>query len=230
MVIIRIRHKGFKLTFICDKEMNMMRKNILKKSAGIFLSAAMILSAVSGGSVYAVEDSSILTEKHGAAAASSDSSYTLEEMLVYAVEDENLALAGYQMIIEKFGAQRPFTNIVRAEQRHVGMLLPLFEKYKVTVPEKDWKSFVEMPSSLQESYGIEIKAEENNIAMYEKFLKEDLDDDVRAVFERLMNASKNHLRAFENAASGTCTGNGTGMGQGSRNGNGQGRRSGINQS
>lgn len=51
----------------------MMRKNILKKSAGIFLSATMILSAVSGGSVYAVEDSSILTEKHGAAAASSDS-------------------------------------------------------------------------------------------------------------------------------------------------------------
>ena len=40
----------------------MMRKNILKKSAGIFLSATMILSAVSGGSVYAVEDSSILTE------------------------------------------------------------------------------------------------------------------------------------------------------------------------
>ena len=36
----------------------MMRKNILKKSAGIFLSAAMILSAVSGGAVYAVEDSS----------------------------------------------------------------------------------------------------------------------------------------------------------------------------
>ncbi|WP_051188520.1 ferritin-like domain-containing protein [Proteocatella sphenisci] len=205
-----------------------MRKNILKKSAGIFLSAAMIVSAVSGGAVYAVEDSSISTEKYGAAAASSDSSYTLEEMLVYAVEDENLALAGYQMIIEKFGAQRPFTNIVRAEQRHVSMLLPLFEKYKVTVPEKDWKSLVEMPPSLQESYGIEIKAEENNIAMYEKFLKEDLNDDVRAIFERLMNASKNHLRAFENAASGTCTGtgNGTGMGQGRRNGNGngQGRR------
>jgi Uncharacterized protein domain (DUF2202). len=33
--------------------------------------------------------------------------------------------------------------------------------------------------------------------MYENFLKEDLDEDVKLVFERLLNASKNHLQAFE---------------------------------
>lgn len=33
--------------------------------------------------------------------------------------------------------------------------------------------------------------------MYEKFLAQDIPDDIREVFEELMNASKNHLEAFK---------------------------------
>jgi hypothetical protein len=34
--------------------------------------------------------------------------------------------------------------------------------------------------------------------MYETFLDQNLPDDVRIVFESLMHASENHLRAFQN--------------------------------
>ncbi|MPN44592.1 hypothetical protein SDC9_192157 [bioreactor metagenome] len=34
--------------------------------------------------------------------------------------------------------------------------------------------------------------------MYEQFLEQDLPADVRVVFESLMHASENHLRAFQN--------------------------------
>ena len=54
-----------------------------------------------------------------------------------------------------------------------------------------------MPSTLAESFETGVAAEINNIAMYEKFLLQELPQEVRDVFERLMNASKNHLKAFE---------------------------------
>ena len=52
--------------------------------------------------------------------------------------------------------------------------------------------------SLTEAYQAGVNAEVNNIAMYETFLAQELPDNVRAVFESLMRASENHLRAFQN--------------------------------
>ncbi|MGB5824592.1 MAG: DUF2202 domain-containing protein [Proteocatella sp.] len=173
-----------------------MRKNMKMIVTG-FMAASMILSGfTSGNAVYAAENGT------GAAGALLDSQYTLKEMLVYAIEDEYLAKTGYDLIIEKYGVQRPFSNITKAEARHIGMLLPLFEKYDISLPQSDWKSMTVVPDNLQTAYEMEIEAELKNIAMYEKFLDEDLNDDVISVFEKLMNASKNHLRAFQNAADG----------------------------
>ena len=44
--------------------------------------------------------------------------------------------------------------------------------------------------------GCEVVDEIENIAMYERFLQQELPKDVRQVFESLKNASENHLRAF----------------------------------
>ena len=70
--------------------------------------------------------------------------------------------------------------------------------------------------------------------MYENFLKENLPDDIRKVFEALMNASEKHLAAFQRqvdgvtggSGNGNSTGNGsqTGKGNGGTGGNGQGNR------
>ncbi len=127
--------------------------------------------------------------------------YTVEEMLTYAIQDEYLARAEYKVIMDAFGEQRPFINIMKAEGVHVQRLLPLFTAYGVTVPEDTALEHTVKPDSLQAAYEAGVTAEVHNIAMYESFLKqEDLPDDVRAVFEALMRASGNHLRAFEQNA------------------------------
>ncbi|MDF2950417.1 MAG: uncharacterized protein K0R07_2470, partial [Sedimentibacter sp.] len=109
-----------------------------------------------------------------------------------------LAQAEYEVIMDTFGVQKPFSNIIKAEATHISLLEPLFEKYNAKMPVKDWKSLVTVPETIEAAFAIGVEAEEKNIAMYEKFLKEDLPDDVKDVFEKLMNASKRHLSAYQN--------------------------------
>ena len=144
----------------------------------------------------------------GAAALSEGKTYTVEEMLTYAIQDEYLARAEYKVIMDAYGEQRPFINIMKAEGVHVQRLLPLFTAYGVTVPEDTALEHTVKPESLQAAYEAGVTAEVNNIAMYEAFLKqEDLPDDVRAVFEALTRASGSHLRAFEGNANKPGMGN-----------------------
>ena len=160
---------------------------------------------------------------YGAAALSEGKTYTVEEMLTYAIQDEYLARAEYKVIMDAYGEQRPFINIMKAEGVHVQRLLPLFTAYGVTVPEDTALEHTVKPDSLQAAYEAGVTAEVNNIAMYEAFLKqEDLPDDVRAVFEALTRASENHLRAFEQNANKQGMGNGnSGAGNARQNGGGR---------
>lgn len=179
----------------------------------------------------------------GAAAAEQQTSFELEQMLEYALQDEQLALAEYEAIIEKFDVTVPFSNIIRAEQAHEKAVLQLYEKYDLSVPTFDASSHVVLPETIEEIYDIGIQAEINNIAMYDKFLSQDLADDVRFVFERLKQGSEKHLAAFERVKkNGTdnCPLNGQGNQQNNRNkrgnqtsqhkqGIGQGKGQGLNQ-
>lgn len=131
----------------------------------------------------------------GSAAARTNPAPDLEDMLVYAIEDEYGALEHYAAIIEEYGALRPFTNIMRSEETHIELLEPLFASYGYELP--DAVDHPAAPESLQAAFELGIDAEIANIAMYESFLAGDLPADVRDVFERLMRASENHLRAFE---------------------------------
>jgi len=131
----------------------------------------------------------------GSAAARANTNPDLEEMLVYAIEDEYGAREHYAAIIEEYGAIRPFTNIMRSEETHIELLEPLFMSYGYNLPEA--VDHPAAPASLKASFELGVEAEIANIAMYESFLAGDLPDDVRDVFERLMRASENHLRAFE---------------------------------
>ena len=123
--------------------------------------------------------------------------YSLEDMLTAALLDEYLAQATYQEIILTYGDVKPFTNIVAAEQQHINLLLPLFETYGITVPENQAASQVVLPDSIASALATGVEAEKANIAMYEAFLAQDnLNDDVRSVFELLKTASEHHLAAF----------------------------------
>ena len=62
-------------------------------------------------------------------------------------------------------------------------------------------------------------AEVKNIAMYEKFLDQDLPDDIRLVFANLMQASEKHLAAFERLDERVGLGGTAGTGASGKNGN-----------
>lgn len=140
----------------------------------------------------------IAAQDYGAVGALASDTMSIQEMFVYALEDEYLARAEYELILEEWDIQRPFANIIRSEERHITSLLPLFERYDVAVPDDTAADHVVLPSSSQQAFEIGVHAEVENIAMYAAFLEyNELPRDVQNVFEALLRGSENHLRAFE---------------------------------
>lgn len=121
----------------------------------------------------------------------------LKEMFTVLINDEYKARAEYQAIIDEFGAQTPFANLVRAETMHISALTRLFEAYELEVPSDNGSKYAVVPDSLEEAYAIGVKAEVDNIALYDKYLDEDLPVIVERVFTSLQNASENHKATFE---------------------------------
>ena len=96
-------------------------KNLKKQIAAGVLSLSLLSTS---GMALATETN------FGSAGALVDPSYTLEEMLTYAIQDEYAAKAEYQAIQDAFGVVRIYSNILKAEAQHVETLLPLFETYE----------------------------------------------------------------------------------------------------
>ncbi len=152
------------------------------------------------------------TDGFGAQAALEKDGFTIEEMLVYAIQDEYMARQEYESIMDEFGEQRPFSNIIDAEVTHTQWLKELFDKYGYDIPTDDAAKYVVLPASMEDALEAGVQAEINNIAMYEKFMKEDLPDDIMDVFTELRDASQNHLAAFEKGPRGSGNGSGSGIG------------------
>jgi len=121
--------------------------------------------------------------------------YSLEAMLLYAMEDEHMALAEYEAIMETFNVDRPYANIARSEETHIAYLTELYDKYGFEIPSVNTTDHVVVPASLGEAAQVGVDAEIANIAMYEKFLEEDLPYDVRELFTFLQESSEKHLSA-----------------------------------
>ncbi|MBM4763044.1 ferritin family protein [Bacillus sp. B15-48] len=136
-------------------------------------------------------------EDYGAKGALNASSLSLPQMLIYALQDEYLAQAKYNNIIETFGNVRTFVQIREAEIRHISALLPLFDRYRVPLPNDISQYFVTTPENLKAAYAAGVQGEIDNISMYARFLSLNIPNDVRIVFSQLRNASLNHLAAFE---------------------------------
>jgi len=121
----------------------------------------------------------------------------LDSMFTVLINDEYKARAEYQAIVDEFGAQTPFTNLIKAETMHINALTRLFEAYGLDVPSDEGSKFAVVPDTLEEAYAIGVDAEVDNIALYEKYLDQDLPANVERVFTSLQNASENHLATFE---------------------------------
>ena len=181
------------------------------------LTLAIALAILATASVAALAE-------YGSGAVTQGQTYTTEQMLTYAIEDEYMAQAEYQAIIDKFGVSRPFSNHIDAEQQHIDYLKTLMTQYGIEIPENDAASRVVLPDTLAEAYDVGAAAENNNIAMYDAFLNQDLPVDVKDIFTSLKSASQNHLEAFQqnvnrngNARMGNQTGSSNSYGRGNGN-------------
>lgn len=81
------------------------------------------------------EDEELSLEGYGAVGALSDIDLSISDMLMYAVQDEYLARGEYLSIIEKFGSQKPYSNIVLSEETHLAYLEEVYTAYDLEFPE-----------------------------------------------------------------------------------------------
>ncbi len=124
-----------------------------------------------------------------------------------ALDDEYLSHETYQQVIRDLGEVRPFSNIVEAEQRHIDALLALFEKYAVAPPANRWAGRVPRFDSVQAACMAGVKAEMDNMAVYDRVFKTTAREDILAVYSALRAASQDrHLPAFERCARGRSAG------------------------
>lgn len=137
-----------------------------------------------------------------------------ENALLRALDDERHAQALYQAVMDRHGSVRPFSNIVKAEERHASQLLGLFERYEIEIPRNPWpERELEVPATLREACVQAVEAEKANLGMYDEFLEFVAEPDIREVFTRLREASKErHLPAFERCSDNRGRGRGRGRG------------------
>lgn len=117
-------------------------------------------------------------------------------------EGEYAAHAAYSAVIEKFGDVQPYLNIREAEARHIAALERQLEKYGVPLPTNQYAGKANAPDSLLAAAKDEVKAEERNVALYDRlFSKVGAYPDLTRVFTNLRRASQdNHLPEFKAAA------------------------------
>ena len=134
-----------------------------------------------------------------------------EAAVMEALNDEYHAQAFYSALVDKYGANTPFNNIVAAEETHADRLIALLTKYGVEVPENGYLDgtlpLASLPATLDQAYEDGVAAEIANIALYEQTLLPAVAgyNDVTRVFTSLKNASeRNHLPTFEKCSSGGC--------------------------
>jgi hypothetical protein len=168
----------------------------------------------------------------------SPTSENLASDLTYMVEEERVAHDLYQVLADAHDGARPFSNIVRSEQRHVEAVRALLTAHGITDPTVGREAGSYANTDLQALYDasktkgtsswtaavqIGIAVEKQDIADLEKSLDRTQDAEVRRVYENLLAASRQHLDAFTRAASnGQGAGSGQGVGSGQGAGSGQG--------
>lgn len=120
------------------------------------------------------------------------------EALSLAINDEYKAKATYGKVIEKFGEVRPFSNIVKSEQKHIEELKELYNYYNIEIPEDNWYEKVPYFDSVKEACEAGINAEIENAALYDELFSKTQREDIIKVFTALRDASdNNHLPAFQ---------------------------------
>jgi rubrerythrin len=142
-------------------------------------------------------DKALSLEGYGAKGALADKNLSINDMLMYAAQDEYLAHGEYVAITNKFGSQKPYSNIISAEETHLAYLKEVYISYGLDFPADASIDYIVVPADLLEAANTGVQAEIDNIAMYKNFLTYDLPDNVLEVFSALKTGSDSHLASFQ---------------------------------
>ena len=173
------------------------------------------------------------------AVPASDLSAEEAAALLYMREEEKLARDVYNQMYALWG-QPTFQNIAASEQTHTDEIKLLLDRYVLADPALDPGQFTDAnlqalydqliaqgSVSLTEALNVGALIEQTDIADLQARLAQTDNADIQLVYTNLMNASYNHLAAFN----GTAGGNGQqgGNGNGNSGGNGQAGQAGQGQ-
>ncbi len=161
--------------------------------------AAAVVFATVGATVACGDDDDGSSATSTPAAAGT--TRTLESVLTEAINEEYKARATYQAVIDKLGDVGPFKNILASENQHVDAWKAQFEANKLTVPSDGFAGKVSAPADLKAACAIGVAAEKEDVALYDRLMKETTDDAVLKVMTAQRKVSQeNHLPAFERCA------------------------------
>jgi hypothetical protein len=120
------------------------------------------------------------------------------DALLMALEDEYKAWSVYDQVIDNLDAGRPFTNIQRAEEKHIAALVTLFDYYGLDIPPNEWPGNVPTFDTLADACEAGVQAEIDNAALYDELFNMVDNADILRVFQALQRASQTkHLPALE---------------------------------
>jgi hypothetical protein len=124
----------------------------------------------------------------------------LHQAVRIALYDEYAACSFYAKVVEAFGPQPPFANIVHAEERHIAALSRLCEHLGIPRPLDPFPFETRIEPAWLANCERGIAGEIANIRLYEYLLNEVTEPEVRQVFRNLQAASlEHHLPAFRQA-------------------------------
>jgi hypothetical protein len=131
--------------------------------------------------------------------------------LLYMREEEKLAHDVYVTLYAKYGAY-VFNNISRSESQHMSSVKTLLDRYGIPDPAAGKavgqftnsdlqalynKLVAQGSQSLTEAYNVGVAIENVDIADLKTHLTETTKSDIQRVYNNLLFASQNHLRAFQ---------------------------------
>lgn len=146
------------------------------------------------------------------AAALSDAQ---KEGLIFMVEEEKVARDVYEYLYAKWNLTI-FSNIAKAEQKHMDAVIALLEKYDLdysatlqtlgSFENAELQSLydtltVRGEASIVEALEVGKLIEEVDIEDLEGLVADDMPEDLKVVYENLLKGSYNHLSAFTNQLS-----------------------------
>lgn len=132
-----------------------------------------------------------------------------KENLRFSIEEEKMALNVYTALAAKWGG-RPFSNIARAEQKHLDSVMALMTRLGFDVPpignagefnnpdiQKVYSELMKKGSvSRTEALKVGAMIEDRDIFDLDRIIKETRDSHSKTVYNSLRSGSYNHMRAF----------------------------------